>query len=79
MLAELYSQGLNFEEEIKALAFFSSLLTSWEVLYTTVTNSSTMLILDEAIEMVLAKELRRKSMGLTIDDNAEAHFSRTYS
>ena len=32
VLFELSSQGINFEEEVKALALLSSLPTSWEVL-----------------------------------------------
>ena len=31
VLSELSSQGINFEEEVKALALLSSLPTSWEV------------------------------------------------
>ena len=57
VLTELSPQGLNFEEEIKVLALLSSLPTSWEVFCTTVTNSSTKLTLDEAIGVVLSKEL----------------------
>ena len=75
MLVELSSQGLNFEEEIKALALLLSLLTSWEVFYTTATNGSMKLMLDEAIKQILLEDLQRKSMGLTIDDNVDAHFS----
>ena len=75
VLTELSPQGLNFEEEIKVLALLSSLPTSWEVFCTTVTNSSTKLTLDEAIGVVLSKELWIKLMGLTIDDSAVAHFS----
>ena len=41
VLTELSSQGLNFEEEIKALALLSSLPMSWEVFYTIVTRSLT--------------------------------------
>ena len=48
---------------------------SWEVFCTNFSNNLLMLTLDEAIGVVLSKELWRKSMGLTIDDNVEAHFS----
>ena len=75
VLTELSLQGLNFEEEIEALALHSSLLTRWEVFCTTITNNLTKLTLDEAIEAVLSEDLRRKSMGLTIDDSTKAHFS----
>ena len=49
---------------------------SWEVFYTNFSNNLLMLTLDEVIGVVLSKELWRKSMGLTIDDNVDAHFSR---
>ena len=75
VLAKLSSQGLNFEEEIKTLDLLSSLPTSWEVFCKTVTNNSTKLMLDKAIGKILSEDLRRKLMELTIDDNAEAHFS----
>ena len=39
VLSELSSQGINFEEEVKALALLSSLLVSWEVFCTTYANS----------------------------------------
>ena len=73
--AELSSQGLKFEEEIKALALLSRLLTSWEVFCTTFTNSSLKLTLDEAIGTILSEDIQQRSMGLSIEDNAEAHFS----
>ena len=75
VLAELSSQGLNFEEEVKALALLSSLLASWEVFCTTFANSCLKLNLDETIGQVLSEDIRRKSMGLTIDELAEAHNS----
>ena len=74
VLAELSSQGLDFKEEIKALALLLSLLTSWEVFYTTATNGSMKLMLDEAIKQILLEDLQRKSKGHTIKNNAEAHF-----
>ena len=72
VLTELSSQGLNFEEEVNLLALIASLPMIWEVFYKTVTNSSTKLKLVEPI----GGRLRRKSMGLTINDNVEAYFSR---
>ena len=72
VLTGLSSQGLNFEEEVNLLALIASLPMIWEVFYKTVTNSSTKLKLVEPI----GGRLRRKSMGLTINDNVEAYFSR---
>ena len=63
------------EEEIKALALLSSLSSSWEVFCTMLTNRSPKLTLDEAIGTILSKDIWHKSMGLTIDNNVEAHFS----
>ena len=75
VLAERSSQRVNFEEEIKALALLSSLSASWEVFYTTVTNSSPKLTLDETIGIVLSEDIRRRSMGLTINNSTEAYYS----
>ena len=76
VLSELSSQGINFEEEMKALALLSSLPASWKVFCTTFANSCPKLNLDEAINQVLTKDIRRKSMGLTIDnESAKAHNS----
>ena len=72
VLTKLSLQGLNFEEEVNLLALIASLPMIWEVFYKTVTNSSTKLKLVEPI----GGRLRRKSMGLTINDNVEAYFSR---
>ena len=65
----------NFEEEVKALALLSSLPTSWEVFCTTFANNCPKLNLDKTIGQVLTEDIRRKSMGLTIDDSTEAHNS----
>ena len=46
VLSELSSQGINFEEEVKALALLSSLPASWEVFCTTYANSRPILNLD---------------------------------
>ena len=75
VLSELSSQGINFEEEVKALALLSSLPASWEVFCTTFANNCPKLNLDETIGQVLTEDIRRKSMGLTIDESAEAHNS----
>ena len=66
---------INFEEEVKALALLLSLPTSWEVFYTTFANSCPKLNLDETIIQVVKEDIRRKSMGLIIDELAEAHHS----
>ena len=73
VLSELSSQEINFEEEVKALALLSSLPASWEVFCTTFTNSCPKLNLEETIGQVLPEDIRRKSMGLTIDESTEAH------
>ena len=75
VLAELSSQGLNFEEEVKALALLSSLPASWEIFCTTFANTCLKLNLDETIGQVLTEDIRRKSMGLTVDESVEAHNS----
>ena len=75
VLSELSSQGINFEEDVKALAVLSSLPTSWEVICTMFTNSYPKLNLDETISQVLTKDVQQKWMGLTIDESAEAHNS----
>ena len=43
---KLSSQGLNYEEEVKALELLLSLLTSWEVFCMIINNSSTKMMLD---------------------------------
>ena len=49
VLSKLSSQGINFEEEVKALALLSSLPTSWEVFFMTFTNNFPKLNLDKTI------------------------------
>ena len=73
VLSELSSQGINFEKEVKSLALPLSLPESWEVFCTTFGNNCPKLNLDETIGQVLTEDIRRKSMGLTIDDSIEAH------
>ena len=75
VLAELSSQGLYFEEEIKALALLLSLPANSEVFCMPVMNSSPKLTLDETTGTILSKDIRQRSMGLSIDNSAEAHFS----
>ena len=75
VVSELSSQGINFEEEVKALALLSSLPASWEVICTTFANNCPKLNLDETINQVLIEDIRRESMGIIIDDSAEGHFS----
>ena len=75
VLSELSSQGINFEEEVKALAPLSILPLSWEVFCTTFANGCLKLNMDETINQVLKKDIWRKLIGITIDDLAEAHNS----
>ena len=75
VLSELSSQGTNFKDEVKALALLSSLPMSWEGFYTTFSNNYPQLNLDEIIGQVLTEDIRRKLMGLTIDESVEAHYS----
>ena len=75
VLSKLSSQGINFEEEVKALALLSSLPTSWEVFCTTFANSCPKLNLDEVIGQVLTKDIRRQLVGIIINDSAKAHNS----
>ena len=49
VLSELFSQEINFEEEVKALTLLSSLPASWDVFYTTFANIFPKLNLDELI------------------------------
>ena len=73
VLLELSSQGINFEEEVKALALLSSLPTSWEVFCTTFANNCPKVNMERNTEQVLIEDIRWKSMGLTIDESTEAH------
>ena len=75
VFSELSSQGINFEGKVKALALLSSLSTSWEVFCMTFANSCPNLNVDETIRQVPTKGIQRKSMGLTIDESTEAHYS----
>ena len=47
---------------------------SWEVFFPTVTNSSSKLTLDDTADMVLFEELKRKYMGLPVEDTTKAHY-----
>ena len=58
VLSELSSQGINFEEEVKALALLSSLPASWEVFCTTFANNCPKLNRDETIGQVLTEDIR---------------------
>ena len=73
VLSKLSSQGINFEEEVKTLALLSILPENWEVFCTIFANNCPKLNLDETIDQVLTKDIWQKSMGITIDDSAEAH------
>ena len=75
VLFELSSQRINFEEEVKTLVLLSSIPASWEVFCTTFVNNYPKLNLDETIGQVLTEDIRRKSMGITIDDSTEVHNS----
>ena len=46
VLSKLSSQGINFEEDVKALALLSSLLASWDVFCMAFVNSCPKLNLD---------------------------------
>ena len=61
VLTELSSQGINFEEEVKALALFSSLFVSWEVLCMTFSNNFPKLNLEETIGQILTEESRHSA------------------
>ena len=60
---------------MNALALFSRLRANSEVFCTTFSNNCLNLNLDETIGHVLTEDIRRKSMGLTINYSAEAHNS----
>ena len=85
VLSELSSQGINFEEEVKALALLSSFIRSKSMgltidelagtHYTTFANSCLKLNFDETIGQVLTEDIRWISMGLTIGESAEAYHS----
>ena len=65
----------SIDDNPEALALVSSLLVSWEVFCTPFANSRLKLNLEKTIGQVLIEDIRRKSMGLTIDESAEAHNS----
>ena len=58
VLSQFSSQGINFEEEVKALALLSSLIVSWEVFYMTFANSSPKMNLDEISGQILIEDIR---------------------
>ena len=58
VLSELSSQGINFEEEVKALALLSSIPASWEVFYMIFANNYLKLNWDETIGQVLREDIR---------------------
>ena len=70
VLTEIASHNLNLNEEVKALTLLSNLLTNWDVSYPTFTNGTLKLMLDDSFGLVLSGELRRKSIGLCIEENA---------
>ena len=41
----------------------------------TVTNGFTKFKVDDTVSMVLIKQLGRKSMGISVEDTVEAHYS----
>ena len=75
VLSELSSQGINFAEEVKALALLSSLPASWQVFCMTFAKCCQKLNLDETIGQVVTENIQWKSMGITIGDSVEAHNS----
>ena len=75
VLSKLSSQAINFEEEVKALALLLSLAVSWEVFCTTFAIICPKLNLEETIGEVLSEDIWQKSMGITIDELAKAHYS----
>ena len=58
--------GINFDEEIRALLIFCSLLESWNGLVMAMSNyipRSSTLKYDDVINVILSEETRRKSSG----------------
>ena len=69
VLSKLSSQEINFEEEVKDLALLSSFPTIWEGILHDIHQQLPKLNLKETIDQVVTEDIRRKSMGLTIDDS----------
>ena len=57
VLFELSSQGIGFEEEVKARALLSTLPASWEVFCMTFANSIPRLNPDETIGQILTQDI----------------------
>ena len=64
VLIEQPSQGINLEEEIKALGLLSSLPESWEVFCMTYANSQPILNLDEITGQALTEDTQRNRWDL---------------
>ena len=74
VLVELSEQGINFDEEVKGVALYLSLLTSWEVFLHD--GNQQHIMTNETFSAILGEELQRRSNGhLSIDKIAEAHFT----
>eukprot|EP00253_Pinus_taeda_P004495 PITA_04495 len=65
---KLYSLGVNFDDEVRALLFLCSFLESWNGLVMAISNSvsgSSTLKFDDVVSAILSEEMRRKSSGET--------------
>eukprot|EP00253_Pinus_taeda_P016291 PITA_16291 len=66
--SHLFSVGVNFDDEVRALLFLCSLPESWNGLVMAISNSvsgSSTLKFDDVFGSILSKEMRRKSSGET--------------
>jgi len=65
IIARLTSVQITFDDEVKALILFSSLLKSWSATITTVSNSASnsKLKLDNIRDLMLSEDVHRKNSG----------------
>lgn len=62
---QLSSFGIEFDDEVRALIFLSSLPDSWSATVTAVSSSSgsTKMTFDDVRDLVLSEEIRRRELG----------------
>eukprot|EP00253_Pinus_taeda_P020970 PITA_20970 len=74
--SHLSSITIKFDDEVRALLFFCSLLESWNGLVMAITNcvfGSSTLTFDYVVGAILSEEMRRKRSGETSDSEASFH------
>jgi len=73
--SQLFSVGVNFDDELRALLFLCSLLESWNGLIMAISNSvsrSSTLKFDDIVSAILREEMQWKSSGETLGNALSA-------